>query len=158
MIKFLYQVVMGMLLSSLVFACATNEPATKPADTSSNAESNQSTDAKVKITGNFSGTVSYRERMALIQPFWLEVELSELKDDGRLGMIIAKTMVEKTNQVPVSFNLEYSTKQINNKKKYVLVARIFSDDKLLFSNTEPLLVFQGEDPKVIAIETQRVVK
>ena len=158
MIKNLYQFVIGILMSSLVFACATNESAIKPTDTSSNTESNQPAASKVKITGNFSGTVSYRERMALIQPFWLEIELSELKDDGRLGMIVAKTMVEQTNQIPVSFNLYYSTKQIKTNKKYGLVARIFSEDKLLFSNIEPVIVFQGEDPKTIAIETQRVMK
>jgi uncharacterized lipoprotein YbaY len=91
--------------------------------------------------GEVTGTVSYRERMALPADAVLEVSLKSVAPAGGDPEVVGVARVLKVGNVPIPFTVEYDRAAIDEARDYVLRARITSGGRLLFWNDagEPVL-------------------
>jgi uncharacterized lipoprotein YbaY len=79
------------------------------------------------------GTVSYRQRIALVGDSEVTVKLVDAATpDG--APVAATTFSTGTRQVPYSFELPYEARDINRQREYVLFAEIRSNGQLRFRN------------------------
>jgi uncharacterized lipoprotein YbaY/membrane-bound inhibitor of C-type lysozyme len=88
-------------------------------------------------TGVVSGTVVYRQRMALPPEAVIEVQLRELPvgDARESTTLVAEDKITVGNrQVPVAFTLRYDPGKINANRVYDLKARILVGEQVRFSS------------------------
>ncbi|MCY4435927.1 MAG: YbaY family lipoprotein [Chloroflexi bacterium] len=82
-----------------------------------------------------SGTVTYRERIALTPGARLVVELRDVSLQDAAAPLIARQTIESPGQVPIAFNVEYNRDDINSRNTYAIQAKIIeSDGRLAFIN------------------------
>ncbi|MCL2520517.1 MAG: YbaY family lipoprotein [Spirochaetaceae bacterium] len=106
------------------------------------------------------GTVRYIDNTVPPYPFWVEVELVELLDDGRAGALIAKMMVESPRQMPVPYSLRIHRQNIDLTKNYGLIARVFVPNQTapIWQNREPQPAIVRGDVRAIDIIVERIVR
>lgn len=105
-----------------------------------------------------TGTVIYRERMALPPGGRVEVRLEDITEVGAPAEEIAsQTITTDGKQVPIAFELHYPPKSIEPTHRYAVRASIVSaDGELLFTSAEHQAVFtDGATQRTIEIEVQR---
>ena len=82
-----------------------------------------------------SGTVTYRERLALTPGATLVVELRDVSYADAAAPLIARQTITAPGQAPISFKVEYSREDIDSRNRYSVSARIVeSDGRLAFTN------------------------
>ncbi len=125
----------------LVIACATGP---KAADETLEIPSGRSPDAAV------SGTVNYRERIALTPGATLVVELLDVSLQDAAAPLIARQTIANLGQAPISFKVEYSRDDINPRNTYAILARIIeSDGRLAFTNDTAYEVITRGNPNTV---------
>ncbi|MBN9082182.1 MAG: hypothetical protein BGP04_08385 [Rhizobiales bacterium 62-17] len=82
-----------------------------------------------------SGTVIYRERMALPPSAVVEVQLIDVSLADAPARVLARTTLWPRRQVPLRYRLRYDDAQIRPNFSYALQARITLNGRLLFINT-----------------------
>ena len=87
-----------------------------------------------------SGTVTYRERMALPASAVVEVVLEDVSRADAPPLVLASARLERPGQVPVRFDLGYNRKSIDPARRYAVRAEITSGRTVLFRTNEPVLV------------------
>ena len=102
------------------------------------------------IPSELTGTVSYRERIALVPDTQLRVRLEEISRDAP-PQFIAETTIPRIGQPPVRFRIALDPRVIDPKRSYTLTARIERDEQLLFINDPPLRVLTGGSPSQVDI-------
>ncbi|HSG91459.1 MAG TPA: YbaY family lipoprotein [Pseudomonadales bacterium] len=102
-----------LLLLFLTTGCATAPPSSMA-------------DARV------SGTVTYRERIALPPDAVLEVALLDTSRMDVAAIVLAEQRIDSPGQVPVSFSLAYDPARIDPRMSYAVRATIRVDDRPLF--------------------------
>lgn len=108
--------------------------------------------------GQLTGTVVYRERMALPPGGRVEVRLEDVTEVGApADEIASQTITTDGKQVPIAFELHYPLKSIQPTHRYAVRASIVSaDGELLFTSAEHKAVFtDGATQRNIEIEVQR---
>lgn len=85
------------------------------------------------IPAMVTGTLSYRERIALAPGSEAVVQLLDTAPTGTPVKVIAEQRIAITGQIPVEFRLDYDAVQIDPKNSYTVSARIENGGKLLFS-------------------------
>ena len=88
-------------------------------------------------TGNasISGTVTYRERLALTEGATLKVELRDTSLADAAAPLIASQTISGPGQVPITFRVEYNEDDIDPRNTYSISASIIeSDGRLAFTN------------------------
>ena len=94
-----------------------------------------------------SGTVTYRERIALTPGASLVVELRDVSLADAAAPLIARQTIANPGQVPINFKVEYSREDINSRNTYAIQARIIeSDDRLAFTNDTAYNVITRGNP------------
>lgn len=97
---------------------------------------------------NVSGTVVYRERMALPPDAAIEVKLQDVSG-GTATTIAESVFGSGGKQVPISFQLSYNPSDINPAHTYQVQANIRVNGKLMFTGVIPYRVItQGAPSKV----------
>ena len=82
-----------------------------------------------------SGTVTYRERLALTLGATLVVELRDVSYADGPAPLIARQTISGPGQVPIKFRVEYSREDIVSRSRYSIDAKIVeSDGRLAFTN------------------------
>ena len=82
-----------------------------------------------------TGTVTYRERLALTPDATLIVELRDVSYADAPAPLIARQTISGPGQVPIKFDVRYNRGDINSRNTYGLSARIIeSDGRLAFTN------------------------
>ncbi len=82
-----------------------------------------------------SGTVTYRERLALTEDATLVVELRDVSYADAAAPLIARQTISGPGQVPIDFRVRYSRDDIDPRNRYSISARIVeSDGRLAFTN------------------------
>ena len=82
-----------------------------------------------------SGTVTYRERIALTPGASLVVELRGVSLADAAARLIARQTIANPGQVPINFKVEYNRDDIDSRHTYAIQARIIeSDGRLAFIN------------------------
>jgi putative lipoprotein len=98
-----------------------------------------------------SGTVTYRERIALVPGTQLRVTLSETTRADAPAQFIAETTVPDVMQVPIPFRITFPGAWIDPKLTYTLRARIEREGRLLFTNDAQVRVLTGGAPSHVEI-------
>ncbi|TDG15523.1 META domain-containing protein [Seongchinamella unica] len=99
------------------------------------------------------GTVFYRERMMLPSGAEVEVQLQDVSRADALATVMASVMFTPEGAPPYPFAIEYSPADIDERMRYSLRATISVGDRLMFTSTEFIDPFSGEE---ISILVQRV--
>ena len=94
-----------------------------------------------------SGSVTYRERIALTQGAALVVELRDVSYADAAAPLIARQTISDPGQVPIKFKVEYNRDDIDSRNTYSIQARIVeSDGRLAFTNDTAYEVITGGNP------------
>jgi putative lipoprotein len=103
-----------------------------------------------------TGSVMYRERMALPPGAKVTVRLQDVSRADAPAEVLAEQVIEPTTQVPIPFVLRYDPARIDARHRYGVSARIEVDGKLWFvSDTYNGVLTQGA-PAEVEVVVQRV--
>jgi putative lipoprotein len=80
-----------------------------------------------------AGEVTYRERIALPTDAVLVVELADVSLADAPAIVIAKSRIAPTGQVPIKFDIGFDPKAILKGRTYALQARITVGERLMFT-------------------------
>lgn len=97
-------------------------------------------------TGTVTGTVFYRERIAMYPQSVVEVRLLDVTDRNRQPYVIADQTISNPAQVPVPFLLEYNTDDIDPRRVYAVEAQIWSQGRLRWSTSAAVPVITNGNP------------
>ena len=99
-----------------------------------------------------SGTITYRERIALTPEMTIVVELRDVSLADAAAPLIASQTIRNPGQVPVSFRLAYDRDDISSRNTYGIRARIEEPDgRLVFINDTAHDVITGGNPSRVDI-------
>ena len=94
-----------------------------------------------------TGSVTYRERLALTEGARLVVELRDVSYADAAAPLIAHQTISNPGQVPIKFKVEYNRDDIDPRNTYSIQARIVeSDGRLAFTNDTAYEVITGGNP------------
>lgn len=114
----------ALALSLLLFTAACREPATS----SPSEPEDQSPPAAV-----ISGTITYRERLALTDRARAEITLEDVSRQDVAATVLARQTIMAPGQVPIRFELEFQPADIDQRMAYAVRARIHDRGRLLFT-------------------------
>lgn len=87
----------------------------------------------VKVTG----TVTYRERIALPSTAVVKVQLVDVSRADALAVVLGEQLIRtEGRQVPFAFEIAYDPKRIEDRFTYAVQARIEVDGQLRFINDQ----------------------
>ncbi len=103
-----------------------------------------------------SGTVAYRERIALPPDAAIEVKLQDVSLQDAPAKTISSTLFAPGNQqVPLPFQLQYNASDINPAHRYQVSANISVNGKLMFITATAYPVITNGAPLQVAIMLQQ---
>lgn len=109
------------------------------------------------LSGNVTGSVAYRERIALPPDARIIVSLEDVSRADKSGTFVAQQTLRAGTQVPALFNLRYIPAAIDRTHRYAVRASIVdSQDGLMWTSTESTPVLFNEAEKPLAIVVHRV--
>lgn len=131
-------------ISFVLLALAACGDDSTPANATVEVPSGKSPNASV------SGTVTYRERIALSEGAQLVVSLRDVSLQDAAAPLIARQTIDNPGQVPIKFKVEYNRDDIDSRNTYGISARIIeSDGRLAFINdTAYDVITRGNPSKV----------
>jgi len=109
--------------------------------------------------GVITGTVLYRERIALPADAQVEVRLEDVtRADAPADVIAEKTVAADGTQVPIPFELRYAPERIQPNHRYAVRASIRapSGDLMFAATTQHAVLERGAADQDVAILVQRV--
>jgi putative lipoprotein len=124
-----------LLAASLLGACANGEGPT-PAEST---------------TEVVTGSITYRERIALTNAAVVEVELADVSVVDGPAEIVSTQRILRPGQVPVHFKLEYPAARIDPSHRYTVQARIREGDRLVFATDTAYPVITMGNPLVAQV-------
>ena len=114
------------------------------------------TDVKREVTSgkapnaSVTGSVTYRERLALSEGARLVVELRDVSYADAAAPLIARQTISNPGQVPIKFKVEYNRDDIDPRNSYSIQADIIeSDGRLAFTNDTAYEVITGGNPNKV---------
>jgi uncharacterized lipoprotein YbaY/heat shock protein HslJ len=103
-------------------------------------------------TAQVSGTVTYRQRIALTPNAVIEVKLLDVSRADAPAVTIAEQMIKPAGrQVPIAFALDYDPGRIDDRGRYIIQARILESGQVRFINTQPYPVITIGSPKTVNV-------
>ena len=81
-----------------------------------------------------TGTVTYRERIALPPESVIEISLLDVSRQDAKAILIAQRAFNPQSQVPIAFEIDYSPADIDERYTYVISVRISDQGRLMFIN------------------------
>jgi len=102
-------------------------------------------------TAMVTGTVTYRQRIAMPPGVIVEVTLSDVSLADAPAVVLAREEIKPTTQVPIPFTLKYDASQIDQTHSYAVSARILVEGKLWFTSTARYLVITHGNPSKVEI-------
>jgi putative lipoprotein len=103
-----------------------------------------------------SGTVTYRERIALTPDAVLEVVLVDVSRADAPAEVLGRQVIESPGQVPISFSIEYDPADIQDNHTYAVQARIREGDQPRWVSTESYWVITRDHPTEVDIKVRAV--
>jgi copper homeostasis protein (lipoprotein) len=96
-----------------------------------------------------TGTITYRERVALVGGAVAEVTLEDVSRADAPATIVGRVRLEPSGQVPLRFELPFDRNRIDPSHRYGVRARILEGDRPVFATTQATLVLtQGREDHV----------
>ena len=97
-----------------------------------------------------TGSVTYRERIALSPGARLEVQLRDVSYQDAAAPLIAEQVIHNPGQAPIEFKIEYDPDDIDSRNTYSVQATIFeSDGRMAFTNDTAYEVVTRGNPKKV---------
>jgi len=106
----------------------------------------------VTETASVTGTVTYRQRVALTPGAVVEVKLLDVSRADAPSVTIAEQVIKPAGrQVPIEFELRYDPRRIEQNRRYAVRARILEGVKLRFTSTQVYPVITGGNPNAVEV-------
>ena len=103
-----------------------------------------------------TGTVAYRERMALPPNAFLDIKLLDVsRQDVPAKTVAESVFAAEGKQVPIPFQVSYNVADINMAHTYVVRATISVDNKLMFTSTTAYPVLTQGAPSHVTMMLQQ---
>ena len=113
--------------------------------------------ADAQTNASVTGTVTYRERIALSPGATLEVQLRDVSLQDAASRLIAEQVIQNPGQVPIKFKIEYNWDDLDPRNTYAVQARIKeSDGRLAFINDTAYDVITRGNPDNVEMLLVRV--
>jgi uncharacterized lipoprotein YbaY len=113
--------------------------------------------ASASVVTTVTGTVAYRERIALVSGAEVTVRLLDIsRQDVGANMLAEQLIVTTGQQVPIPFMLEYDPAMIRATGNYAVRAEIRINGELAFTTTEAYLVITQGRPVNVDVVVRRV--
>ena len=110
-----------------------------------------------RTNASVSGTVTYRERIALSPGATLEVQLRDVSLQDAASRLIAEQVIQNPGQVPIKFKIECNRNDLDPRNTYAVQARIQeSDGRLAFINDTAYDVITRGNPDNVDMFLVRV--
>jgi putative lipoprotein len=98
-------------------------------------------------TSTVSGIITYTEEIALpTEGVVVTVKVEDISRADAPAVTIGQQVIENPGQVPIPFEVEYNTSDIDDRYVYALRVRIEVDGKLWFINTSRYAVITRGSP------------
>lgn len=120
------------LLLPLIAACGTAGGGTSPDESTA--------------LGTVTGTVTYRERIALTPEAVVEVQLLDVSIADVSARLIAEQTIKPKHQVPILFELTYDPADIDERFTYSVRATIRERGRLMFTTDRNYRVLTRANP------------
>ncbi len=102
-----------------------------------------------------TGTISFRERIALPPTASVEVRLEDVTRADAPPAVVARTRIAGAGQIPVRFNLDVDMSHIDRRGRYALRATITDGVTVLFTSMDTMLVLtQGHGTRADLVLTR----
>ena len=111
---------------------------------------------KTPATSRVTGTITYRERMALSPDAVVEVKLSDVSRADAPAITVGEQTIENPGQVPINFEIEYDPDAIDERLTYSVQARIIEGGNLAFINDTAYSVITRSNPDHVDMVLVRV--
>ena len=140
MVRALGMLIIGLLLVAFAACGETATPASQPTTVVEPAPQPTSpgpavgTEPTALTVATVTGTVTYRERIALSPDAVVEVKLVDVSRADAPAITIGQQTIERPGQVPISFEIEYDPEDIDERFTYAVQARILDRGRLAFIN------------------------
>lgn len=128
----------GPLLAIALVACAGPSREPRPADR----------------MAAVSGTITYRERVALRADAVVVVQLQDVSRVDAPGIVVGEQRIDSPGQVPIRFQIRYDPARIDPERTYAISARILQGDRLLFLNDTAYRVITRGNPSHVEMLLQ----
>ena len=129
---------------TVLMAAATCQSEPRPSNTTLEVASGRNPNASV------SGTVTYRERLALTPGATLVIELRDVSHADGPAPLIARQTISDPGHVPIKFQVEYNREDISTRSIYSISAKIVeSDGRLAFTNDTVYEVITHDNPNKV---------
>jgi putative lipoprotein len=99
--------------------------------------------------GLVTGTVFYRERIAISPQSVVRVTLEDISRADAASAVIAETRFQASGGPPYAFALGYDPAMIDDRHRYTLRATIRLEGELLFTSTEHIPPFQDGKVEIL---------
>jgi putative lipoprotein len=107
--------------------------------------------------GRVTGTISYRERIAISPNAIVEVKLVDISRADAPSTTIAEQIIKpEGRQVPIQFDLGYDQRRIVSRNRYAVRVRILEGDTPRFITTRAYRVLTGGYGKTVSVILQPV--
>lgn len=103
-----------------------------------------------------SGTVSYRERIAMPPGYVVKVQLLDIARQDAAAETLAEVEITPKHQPPVPFLLTLDESRLDPRARYSVRAQIYVGDRMLFTSTRINPVTPGAAPRKMNIMVQRI--
>ena len=99
-----------------------------------------------------TGTITYRQRIALPEDSMVTVKLSDVSIADAAAITIGEQVISNPGQVPIPFEVYYDPEDIDPRFTYAVQVRITDGDgKLLFINTTSFPVITHGNPSILEV-------
>lgn len=99
-----------------------------------------------------SGTITYRQRIALPQTAVISVRLVDASRPDSAASVIAEDRIDAAGkQVPIPFDLVYDKSKILDRNRYVIRAEIRDGDRLLYTTDTSYPVITQGNPRSVEV-------
>jgi putative lipoprotein len=131
------QVLAAIVAAAISVACGdgpvSDEPASASPASASPSRVGPPAGEPPASLASITGTISYRERIALTNAAEAVVTLEDASRQDAAAILLAQQSISDPGQVPIRFKLDYPRTAIDPRGRYILRAQISDRGRLLFT-------------------------
>lgn len=103
-----------------------------------------------------TGSVTYRQRIALSPSAVVQVQLVDVSRADAPAVVLTEQTIHPAHQVPIPFELIYDGSRIDPTHRYAVQARITDGDRLTFINDQMFPVITWGTPTMVEVVVRPV--
>lgn len=107
--------------------------------------------------GVISGSVAYRERIAMPANAVITIQLLDISQQGSRATVLAQQRIRPSREVPIPFTVQYDRSKIDRRGTYGIAATIEVDGEVIWrSDGSQLVITNGNPTENIEIVVTRL--